>query len=100
MTQVDFMRRYATIGAILMSKKVADGVRDKGGFWKHGHTYQVGFFPRVSRLFFLTRLVGSPDSLCCIPGRSKSHQNRRTVRTMSRSRRISLFSVDATVTDT
>jgi len=36
------MRRYATIGAILMSKKVVDGVRDQGGFWKHGHTYQVG----------------------------------------------------------
>ncbi|KAF8074929.1 hypothetical protein FPV67DRAFT_1559549 [Lyophyllum atratum] len=31
---------YATIGAILMSKKVADGIRDGSGFWKHGHTYQ------------------------------------------------------------
>ncbi|KDQ61364.1 hypothetical protein JAAARDRAFT_45053 [Jaapia argillacea MUCL 33604] len=33
--------RYAAIGAILMSKKVADGVRDTSGFWKHGHTYQA-----------------------------------------------------------
>ncbi|OBZ73839.1 hypothetical protein A0H81_06383 [Grifola frondosa] len=32
---------YASIGAILMSKKVADGVRDSAGFWKHGHTYQA-----------------------------------------------------------
>ncbi|KAF5383775.1 hypothetical protein D9615_003562 [Tricholomella constricta] len=31
---------YATIGAILLSKKVADGIRDGSGFWKHGHTYQ------------------------------------------------------------
>lgn len=33
--------RYACIGAVLMSKQVADGIRDKNGFWKHGHTYQV-----------------------------------------------------------
>lgn len=32
---------YACIGAILMSKKVTDVIRDNGGFWKHGHTYQV-----------------------------------------------------------
>lgn len=32
---------YASIGAILISKKVADGIRDTSGFWKHGHTYQV-----------------------------------------------------------
>jgi len=31
---------YATVGAILMSKKIADGIRDGSGFWKHGHTYQ------------------------------------------------------------
>ncbi|KAF9269422.1 PLP-dependent transferase [Marasmius fiardii PR-910] len=31
---------YASIGAVLMSKKVAQGIRDKSGFWKHGHTYQ------------------------------------------------------------
>lgn len=31
---------YATIGAVLMSKKVAEGIRDGSGFWKHGHTYQ------------------------------------------------------------
>jgi len=24
-----------------MSKQVADGIRDKNGFWKHGHTYMV-----------------------------------------------------------
>lgn len=32
---------YATIGAVLMSKKIADGIRDKAGVWKHGHTYQA-----------------------------------------------------------
>ncbi|THU92737.1 hypothetical protein K435DRAFT_671560 [Dendrothele bispora CBS 962.96] len=31
---------YASIGAVLMSKKIADGIRGKSGFWKHGHTYQ------------------------------------------------------------
>lgn len=33
--------RYASIGAVLMSKEVASGIRDSAGFWKHGHTYQV-----------------------------------------------------------
>lgn len=32
---------YGSIGALLMSKKIADGIRDASGFWKHGHTYQV-----------------------------------------------------------
>lgn len=32
---------YASIGAVLMSQKVADGIRDRNGFWKHGHTYQA-----------------------------------------------------------
>lgn len=32
---------YASIGAVLMSKRVADGIRDKNGFWKHGHTYMA-----------------------------------------------------------
>jgi len=32
---------YASIGAVLMSQKVADGIRDQNGFWKHGHTYQA-----------------------------------------------------------
>ncbi|KAG6833245.1 hypothetical protein H0H87_009866 [Tephrocybe sp. NHM501043] len=31
---------YAPIGAILMSKKVADGIKNTSGLWKHGHTYQ------------------------------------------------------------
>ncbi|KAF8889303.1 hypothetical protein BD779DRAFT_1611065 [Infundibulicybe gibba] len=31
---------YASIGAVLMSKKVANGIRDGSGLWKHGHTYQ------------------------------------------------------------
>ena len=35
------MFRYASIGAILMSQKVADGIRDNAGLWKHGHTYQA-----------------------------------------------------------
>ncbi|KAK0239028.1 pyridoxal phosphate-dependent transferase [Armillaria nabsnona] len=32
---------YASIGGVLMSKKIADGIRDGSGFWKHGHTYQA-----------------------------------------------------------
>jgi len=32
---------YASIGAILMSQKIADGIRDHSGLWKHGHTYQA-----------------------------------------------------------
>ncbi|KIL69369.1 hypothetical protein M378DRAFT_184532 [Amanita muscaria Koide BX008] len=32
---------YASIGAILLSKKVADGIRSRSGHWPHGHTYQA-----------------------------------------------------------
>ncbi|KAM5536574.1 hypothetical protein V8D89_009669 [Ganoderma adspersum] len=32
---------YVSIGAVLMSQRIADGVRDNAGFWKHGHTYQA-----------------------------------------------------------
>ncbi|KAF8967730.1 hypothetical protein BDZ97DRAFT_1903295 [Flammula alnicola] len=32
---------YASIGAVLMSQKIADGIRDNSGLWKHGHTYQA-----------------------------------------------------------
>ncbi|KAH8077869.1 pyridoxal phosphate-dependent transferase [Cristinia sonorae] len=32
---------YVSIGAILMSQRIADGIRDSAGFWKHGHTYQA-----------------------------------------------------------
>lgn len=32
---------YAAIGAVLMSPKVAKGIRDSAGIWKHGHTYQA-----------------------------------------------------------
>ncbi|KAJ7509866.1 pyridoxal phosphate-dependent transferase [Mycena galericulata] len=31
---------YASIGAVLMSKRIASGLRDASGLWKHGHTYQ------------------------------------------------------------
>ncbi|KAG6853891.1 hypothetical protein C0991_000356 [Blastosporella zonata] len=31
---------YAPIGGVLMSKKVADGIKNGSGLWKHGHTYQ------------------------------------------------------------
>ncbi|KAJ7127194.1 pyridoxal phosphate-dependent transferase [Mycena epipterygia] len=31
---------YASIGAVLMSKRIASGLRDASGIWKHGHTYQ------------------------------------------------------------
>jgi len=32
---------YASIGAVLMSKRIADGIRGSSGIWKHGHTYQA-----------------------------------------------------------
>ncbi|KXN92384.1 hypothetical protein AN958_07002 [Leucoagaricus sp. SymC.cos] len=32
---------YASIGAVLMSKKVAQGIRGNSGIWRHGHTYQA-----------------------------------------------------------
>lgn len=32
---------YAIIGAVLMSRKIDDSIRNNGGFWKHGHTYQA-----------------------------------------------------------
>lgn len=32
---------YGQIAAVLMSKKIAEGIRDTAGFWKHGHTYQA-----------------------------------------------------------
>ncbi|PPQ78386.1 hypothetical protein CVT25_011609 [Psilocybe cyanescens] len=32
---------YGSIGAILMSPKIAAGIRDNAGLWKHGHTYQA-----------------------------------------------------------
>ncbi|KAF8579874.1 PLP-dependent transferase [Ramaria rubella] len=32
---------YASIGAVLMNKRVADGIRDRNGYWQHGHTYQA-----------------------------------------------------------
>lgn len=93
------MHRYATIGAILMSKKVVDGIRDKGGFWKHGHTYQVGL-SLASPPNFLTRAIGASDRLRCIFGRSKSDQDRWVVRAVSVSRRTSPFSVDETAAGT
>jgi len=99
-TKADLACRYATIGAILMSKKVVDGVRDKGGFWKHGHTYQVRFFSRTPSPIFLRWIIGAPDLLRCVFGRSKSHQGRQTVRTVSYSRRIPLFFADRTIIGT
>ena len=36
--------RYASIGAVLMSSRIADGIRGHSGLWKHGHTYQVLFY--------------------------------------------------------
>ena len=48
----EFELRYASIGAVLMSKKVAQGIRGNSGIWKHGHTYQV----RVCRLGGLARV--------------------------------------------
>jgi len=32
---------YASIGAILMSQRIADGIRSNSGLQKHGHTYQA-----------------------------------------------------------
>lgn len=33
--------RYASIGATLLSPKIARGIRGGSGLLKHGHTYQV-----------------------------------------------------------
>jgi E3 ubiquitin-protein ligase TRIP12 len=41
---------YASIGAILVSQRVADAIRDNSGFWKHGHTYQVRLTIKIPRL--------------------------------------------------
>ncbi|KAG9010314.1 hypothetical protein FRB94_010664 [Tulasnella sp. JGI-2019a] len=32
---------YASIGAVLMNKRVADGINSGSGWWQHGHTYQA-----------------------------------------------------------
>ncbi|RPD53382.1 PLP-dependent transferase [Lentinus tigrinus ALCF2SS1-7] len=32
---------YASIGAVLISKRVAEGLQAGSGYWKHGHTYQA-----------------------------------------------------------
>ena len=34
-------RRYTPMGAVLVSKKVADGMRSRAGVWQHGYTYQA-----------------------------------------------------------
>jgi E3 ubiquitin-protein ligase TRIP12 len=58
---------YASIGAVLMSKQVADGIRDKNGFWKHGHTYMVYsdhvFLSFLLRVTCLTRRILCPPQL-------------------------------------
>lgn len=40
----DGPNRYASIGAVLLSPKVARGIRGGSGLLKHGHTYQVARF--------------------------------------------------------
>ncbi|KAG8927606.1 hypothetical protein FRC01_007181 [Tulasnella sp. 417] len=32
---------YASIGAVLVNKRVADGIKQGSGWWQHGHTYQA-----------------------------------------------------------
>ncbi|TDL21827.1 PLP-dependent transferase [Rickenella mellea] len=32
---------YASIGAVLFSERIAEGIRDHSGLWMHGHTYQA-----------------------------------------------------------
>jgi len=60
-----------------MSKKVADDIRDEGGFWKHGHTYQARLFFTESALsdFHQADYIGSSNCLRCVFGRSKGHQD-------------------------
>ena len=91
------MLRYSAIGAVLMSKKVVDGIC-QAGFWRHGHTYQVvvffflGNFSRV-----LTPIVGASDFLRRVSGRSKSHQGESTTREVPNSRKIPLFFAEKTI---
>lgn len=71
--------RYASIGAILMSQKIADGIRDHSGLWKHGHTYQV------CRIFLFTSTgydlhnicIGTSFGLCCFLSCSKRYRGRK-----------------------
>ena len=59
---------YGSIGALLMSKKIADGIRDASGFWKHGHTYQVRpfvcYFVCEAGFIICVCYIGAPSSLC------------------------------------
>ena len=99
-TRADAMLRYTAIGAVLMSKKVVDGIRDKGGFWKHGHTYQVGFYWEIIPDFSHTTVVGTGDCLRCVSGRSTSHQGASPVRDVSYSRGIPPLFADRTIAGT
>ena len=61
---------YASIGAVLMSKKFAQGIRDKSGFMKHGHTYQV--IQYYQEVYFGLISLGTSPRLCSCTGRPKS----------------------------
>ncbi|KAH9849939.1 PLP-dependent transferase [Lenzites betulinus] len=53
---------YAAIGAVLISKRVADGIRDASGFWKHGHTYQANPLSCAAALA-VQRVIADEDLL-------------------------------------
>jgi hypothetical protein len=72
--------RYASIGAVLISHKVAKGIRDNSGLWKHGHTYQessIALGPFVFGLKILS-ILGPPNGLRCFPCRPKGHRLRKS----------------------
>lgn len=48
-----------------MSKRVADGIRDKNGYWKHGHTYMVYSDHVFHRLSIKCDLYDQAHPLSC-----------------------------------
>lgn len=51
------------MGAILLNKAVSEGL-NKGGFWKHGHTYQVGSQLLLHALIVLSLCVKQNPLAC------------------------------------
>lgn len=79
-------RRYASIGAVLISKKVAEGIRGKSGLWKHGHTYQVSLRVQNGVVLLRYHWTGPPASMCRLPRRPTGDQIREPAREYPRPR--------------
>lgn len=53
----NFVWSYASIAAVLLSPRVATGIRDHSGFWQHGHTYQVSSFLCGGSFIYTPRII-------------------------------------------